>query len=40
MGRRVLSLCVHLCHNPAMNFCSHCGSPVSRKVPPGDTLPR
>ncbi len=23
-----------------MNFCSHCGSPVSRKVPPGDTLPR
>ena len=23
-----------------MNFCSHCGSPVSRKVPPGDNLPR
>jgi ADP-ribose pyrophosphatase YjhB (NUDIX family) len=23
-----------------MNFCSHCGAPVVRKVPPGDTLPR
>lgn len=23
-----------------MNFCSHCGSPVARKVPPGDHLPR
>lgn len=23
-----------------MNFCSHCGSPVGRKVPPGDHLPR
>src|SRR5207245_8606986 len=26
--------------NPAMNFCSNCGAPVSRKVPPGDNLPR
>lgn len=24
----------------AMNFCSHCGAPVSRRIPPGDTLPR
>jgi ADP-ribose pyrophosphatase YjhB (NUDIX family) len=23
-----------------MNFCSHCGSPVSRRIPPGDSLPR
>jgi ADP-ribose pyrophosphatase YjhB (NUDIX family) len=23
-----------------MNFCSHCGKPVSRRVPPGDHLPR
>ncbi|HQW08012.1 MAG TPA: NUDIX hydrolase [Steroidobacteraceae bacterium] len=23
-----------------MNFCSHCGSPVIRKVPEGDHLPR
>ncbi len=23
-----------------MNFCSHCGAPVSLKVPPGDNLPR
>lgn len=23
-----------------MNFCSHCGAPVARKVPPGDHLPR
>jgi ADP-ribose pyrophosphatase YjhB (NUDIX family) len=23
-----------------MNFCSHCGSPVSLRVPPGDSLPR
>ena len=23
-----------------MNFCSHCGQPVSRRVPPGDQLPR
>src|SRR5713226_9032199 len=23
-----------------MNFCSNCGAPVSRKVPPGDHLPR
>jgi ADP-ribose pyrophosphatase YjhB (NUDIX family) len=23
-----------------MNFCSHCGSPVAVKVPPGDHLPR
>ena len=23
-----------------MNFCSNCGAPVTRKVPPGDTLPR
>lgn len=23
-----------------MNFCSHCGSPVSLKIPPGDNLPR
>jgi ADP-ribose pyrophosphatase YjhB (NUDIX family) len=23
-----------------MNFCSHCGQPVSRRVPPGDNLPR
>lgn len=23
-----------------MNFCSHCGAPVVRQVPPGDHLPR
>jgi ADP-ribose pyrophosphatase YjhB (NUDIX family) len=23
-----------------MNFCSHCGAPVTLRVPPGDTLPR
>jgi ADP-ribose pyrophosphatase YjhB (NUDIX family) len=23
-----------------MNFCSHCGAPVTRKVPAGDHLPR
>lgn len=23
-----------------MNFCSHCGSPVSLKIPAGDNLPR
>ena len=23
-----------------MNYCSHCGAPVSLKVPPGDNLPR
>ena len=23
-----------------MNFCSHCGAPVSLKVPAGDNLPR
>jgi ADP-ribose pyrophosphatase YjhB (NUDIX family) len=23
-----------------MKFCSHCGAPVSLRVPPGDTLPR
>ncbi|MBS0368844.1 MAG: NUDIX hydrolase [Proteobacteria bacterium] len=23
-----------------MNFCSHCGAPVSLKIPPGDNLPR
>jgi ADP-ribose pyrophosphatase YjhB (NUDIX family) len=23
-----------------MNFCSHCGQPVSLEVPPGDRLPR
>ncbi len=23
-----------------MNFCSHCGAPVVRRVPPGDHLPR
>lgn len=23
-----------------MKFCSHCGAPVTLKVPPGDTLPR
>lgn len=23
-----------------MNYCSHCGGPVARRVPPGDTLPR
>lgn len=23
-----------------MKFCSHCGAPVARKVPPGDSLPR
>lgn len=26
--------------NPTLNFCSHCGSPVSQRVPPGDTLMR
>lgn len=26
--------------NPALNFCSHCGAPVSQRVPPGDTLTR
>lgn len=25
---------------PAINFCSHCGAPVSRRVPSGDNLPR
>lgn len=29
-----------LFHCPAMNFCSHCGAPVSRRIPAGDTLPR
>jgi ADP-ribose pyrophosphatase YjhB (NUDIX family) len=23
-----------------MNFCSHCGSPVRLRIPPGDSLPR
>lgn len=23
-----------------MNYCSHCGAPLSFRVPPGDTLPR
>lgn len=23
-----------------MNFCSECGAPVARKIPPGDNLPR
>jgi ADP-ribose pyrophosphatase YjhB (NUDIX family) len=23
-----------------MNYCSHCGSPVELKIPPGDNLPR
>jgi ADP-ribose pyrophosphatase YjhB (NUDIX family) len=23
-----------------MNFCTHCGGPVTRKIPPGDSLPR
>lgn len=23
-----------------MNFCSHCGAPVSLRIPPGDNLPR
>ena len=23
-----------------MNFCSHCGAPVNRRIPPGDSLPR
>ena len=23
-----------------MNFCSHCGAPVSLQIPPGDNLPR
>ena len=23
-----------------MNFCSHCGAPVEKKIPPGDLLPR
>jgi len=23
-----------------MNFCSNCGAPVTRRVPPGDSLPR
>ncbi|MCS6787554.1 MAG: NUDIX hydrolase, partial [Thiobacillaceae bacterium] len=23
-----------------MNFCSHCGAPVSLKIPPGDNRPR
>src|SRR5256712_13872301 len=40
-----LSTPVDLWHNPgegnlAMNFCSNCGAPVSRKVPPGDNPPR
>ncbi len=26
--------------HPAINYCSHCGAPVSRRVPPGDVLPR
>lgn len=28
------------CENPSMNFCSHCGSDVSLRVPAGDSLPR
>jgi ADP-ribose pyrophosphatase YjhB (NUDIX family) len=23
-----------------MNFCSHCAAPLSKKIPPGDNLPR
>ena len=26
--------------NPAIHYCSHCGAPVSQRVPPGDTLTR
>lgn len=26
--------------NPVINYCSHCGSPVTLRVPPGDTLHR
>lgn len=26
--------------NAAINFCSHCGAPVSQRIPPGDTLCR
>ena len=26
--------------DPALNFCSVCGNPVSHRVPPGDSLPR
>lgn len=26
--------------NPAINYCSHCGTPVNLRVPPGDTLVR
>lgn len=26
--------------NPAINYCSHCGAPVSLRVPPGDSLTR
>lgn len=30
----------HHRYNTPMNFCSHCGKPLTRKVPPGDHLPR
>ena len=26
--------------DPAINYCSHCGAPVSLRIPPGDTLLR
>jgi ADP-ribose pyrophosphatase YjhB (NUDIX family) len=26
--------------DPALNFCSACGGPVTHRVPPGDSLPR
>lgn len=26
--------------NPIIKFCSHCGAPVSQRIPPGDTLIR
>ena len=29
-----------LSHSVTMKYCSNCGAPVTRKVPPGDTLPR
>jgi ADP-ribose pyrophosphatase YjhB (NUDIX family) len=38
-GLRVNSRAMSDLQTP-MNFCSHCGNPVSLAIPPGDTLPR
>jgi ADP-ribose pyrophosphatase YjhB (NUDIX family) len=36
----ILDTLRHPSHIRAMNYCSHCGAPVSRKIPDGDNRPR